>query len=617
MAPAQRSAPVRVALAAVLLCSFAAQGAELPSSRETWLRVQTANFTLYGNASEGKIREVGLTLERLRAVLLLLTRKLSANAPVPTTVYVFKNDATLKPYKPLYQGKPGNVAGYFLPSEVGNSIALTASWNSDPRPTIYHEYLHFFLQNNFPPVPRWYDEGVAEFYSTFQATDREARIGLTVEEHLALLREVPLMPMEKLFAVTYESPEYNEELKQGIFYAQSWAFVHYVMRGEQERKQQLSRFLQELHAGVPAVDAFRSSFRMEPAEMLSELSRYIRGSRFLYTVAKFSEMKIPTETISTRIERAEALVRLGELLSHLKDRLGDAEEHFRAVLAENATHAGALAGLAEVRMYQGKDREALELLGGAYAAGAEDFRVPYRYGSLLMRSIWERWDRTRAVTPELRDDLNAARAAFGQSIERNPDFPEARAALGRTFLYEAGDGTAAGIPHLEAAIRRLPSRTDIVMDLATVYERSGQEAKADALLHQALGPEAPRVLQEKKKERDFHRSLTRFDELLARQKGEDALVLLEQLVRDAPSDMKAGLQKELMNLRVSMEDIRNTNRYNQAGELMARGKYREALAGYEEVAAAARDPELAASARKQVDSIRRRLADRKRKRRAP
>ncbi|MFN2386887.1 MAG: hypothetical protein ABR576_11500, partial [Thermoanaerobaculia bacterium] len=129
---------------------------------------------------------------------------------------------------------------------------------------IYHEYPHFFLQNNFPPVPRWYDEGLAEFYSTFRATDREARIGLTVDEHVLLLRQVPLMPMEKLFAVTYESPEYNEELKQGIFYAQSSAFVHYLMRGEQDRKPQLSRFLQALMPALPPSTRFARAFRWSP-----------------------------------------------------------------------------------------------------------------------------------------------------------------------------------------------------------------------------------------------------------------------------------------------------------------------------------------------------------------
>ncbi|MFN2386889.1 MAG: hypothetical protein ABR576_11510 [Thermoanaerobaculia bacterium] len=155
------------------------------------------------------------------------------------------------------------------------------------------------------------------------------------------------------------------------------------------------------------------------------------------------------------------------------------------------------------------------------------------------------------------------------------------------------------------------------MDLATIYERTGQGAKADALLHQAPGPEAQPVLQEKKKEREFQRSLARFDELIAREKGEEALALMELLVRDAPSDMKPGLQTELLNLRVFVEDIRMVNRYNQAGELMAKGKYPEALAAFEEVAATAREPELAASARKQVDWLRRRLGERKPKRQAP
>lgn len=613
-APAPRSLRVILSIAVCLFGWTLARGAELPSSKDTWLRVQTANFTLYGNAGEGKIREVGLTLERLRAVLLLLTQKLSANAPVPTTVYVFKNDASLKPYKPLYQGKPANVGGFFLPTEVGNVIALTAAWNSDPRPLIYHEYLHFFLQNNFPPVPRWYDEGLAEFYSTFQANDSEARIGLTVDAHIGLLREVPLMPMEKLFAVTYDSPEYNEELKQGIFYAQSWAFVHYLMRGAPERKPQLVRFLQALNAGTPPVEAFHASFQMEPAQMLAELLRYIRGSRFLYTVAKFSEMKIPTGTTSAKVERPETLVRLGDLLAQLQDRLGDAEEHFRAVLSEDALHAGAQAGMAEVRMQQGREREALELYGGALAAGSQDFRVPYRYGDLLMRSVWERWNRALSVTSDLRDDLKEARGAFEKSIDRNPEFVPARAALGRTFLYETGGAAAVGIPHLEAAVRGLPSRRDLATDLATLYEQAGQQEKADGLSRRALGPESSQIGEENKKQREFNRALEQVDELVMQRKEGEALALMERLVQEAPADRREELQRELMILRVSVEDIRAVNRYNEARTLMVRGKYREALAGFEEIAATARSPELAAAAREKAQAIRRELGNRKSKR---
>ena len=138
-------------------------------------------------------------------------------------------------------------------------------------------------------------------------------------------------------------------------------------------------------------------------------------------------------------------------------------------------------------------------------------------------------------------------------------------------MYESGDAAAAGIPHLEAAVRRLPSRSDLALDLATLYEQSGQEAKADALLQDALGPEARRVLQEKKKQRDFYRALARLDELRARQKGEEALALLEQLVRESPPDMRDGLQKELLALRIAVEDIRRSIGTTKRATRWARG----------------------------------------------
>ena len=38
------------------------------------------------------------------------------NSPIPTTVVVFKNDDSYKPFKPVVDGKINKVAGYFLPS---------------------------------------------------------------------------------------------------------------------------------------------------------------------------------------------------------------------------------------------------------------------------------------------------------------------------------------------------------------------------------------------------------------------------------------------------------------------------------------------------------------------
>ena len=109
--------------------------------------MRTANFTLYGNATESKIKDVGLEMEKLRAVLADFSGR-PPRSPVPTSIVVFRDISELDPFRPLYKGKPRPVGGLFLSGRDGNHVALSAAWNLDARHTIYHEYLHQFLRSN-------------------------------------------------------------------------------------------------------------------------------------------------------------------------------------------------------------------------------------------------------------------------------------------------------------------------------------------------------------------------------------------------------------------------------------------------------------------------------------
>ncbi|MFN2386890.1 MAG: DUF1570 domain-containing protein [Thermoanaerobaculia bacterium] len=597
---------------ALSLGRAAAAGAELPSAEETWIRVQTAHFTLYGDASEGRIRDVGLDLERLRAVLLRLGGNLSAHTPVPTVIYVFRSDAALTPYKPVVDGKPRNLSAYFLPSADGNVIALTAAWNSNPSPIVYHEYLHFFMRNNFPPQPRWYEEGLAEYYSTFRANEREARIGLPVDEHVARLRQGSLMPLRTLLGVDEDSPEYVERSRQGLFYAQSWALVHFLLRSESGRKEQLAQFLARLRGGLPADEAFRASFGMDERELLAELSSYVRRSRFPYMVIRLPDLDVPTETRVAAMDREETLLRLGELLARISgETLGRAESHFRAVLAAAPSHPEALAGMGYVRMRQREDGEAAEFFRLSLESGSADFRVPFHYGTLRLKSLPIAGG---SLGPDERGVLADARGAFRKSSELNPEFAEARAALGRTYLWEEGSGAADGIPHLEAALRQLASRTDLAMELSSLYEAAGEEWKSEDLLRRILGRNAERVIEQKRRSAQFRRSLGQVNELLAAKKDAEALALMERLVGGAHGELREALEKEIAPLRRGVARNLAVRRYNEAMAKLHGPDYEAALAGFAEVAATAEDPELVKKARERVAEIREYLSWKKRQR---
>src|ERR1041384_2764643 len=211
------------------------------SAKDTWVSVRTKNFFLVGNAGEKDIRKVGLKLEQFREVFTRLFPKMKFNTPVPTTVVVFKSDASYVPFKP-----GPNVAGHFQAGPDVNYIALTTEvrGQQDPFSVIFHEYTHLLVENTFADAPVWFNEGLAEYYSTFMITDdQKLRLGTPIDNHVFLLRESKMLPLRTLFEVDYKSPHYNESKKQSIFYAQSWALMHYLIIGKAGKVEQLGKFM--------------------------------------------------------------------------------------------------------------------------------------------------------------------------------------------------------------------------------------------------------------------------------------------------------------------------------------------------------------------------------------
>jgi tetratricopeptide (TPR) repeat protein len=604
-----------IGAAAALLLSLAdAPAARLPSKTETWIRLQTAHFTIYSNGSESKAKDIGLEFERLRAALGLLKPNLRINTPLPTTVYVFRNDSTFEPYKPLYRGKPMPIGGLFQPTTDGNFIAVTATWNVDPRPRVYHEYLHDFVSNNLPPQPLWFSEGLAEFYSTFRATDTEVQIGRPVDDHVVRMRQEMLLSLERLFAVDRDSPEYNEQSRQGVFYAESWALVHYLMVGDPKRTAQLAQFLVLLAQGKPQREAFQEAFGApDTSKMLTDLVGYARGHRFLYMRIPLKDLKVESETTKTALGWEEAVVALGNLLAHgPEEALPAAEAHFQAAVASKAAGADALAGLGFVRMRQDRNAEAQEYLQRAVAADSRDFQAHFRYGQLRMRALSHDPIPASGLEGDRRKTVEEARAAFRRSIELNASFPEAHAALGQTYLFESEGKAADGIPELELAVKLLPSRADLALNLASLYARQGEEQKSEALL-KTLGPAAKPILDQKRVHSDWNQNVNRVNSLLTDGKEDEAIALMEQIVANAADSLKPALQEELEKLCAGAARNRSVRKYNQANEHWNRGELKAALAGFEEVASTATDASLAKAAQDKAKLAREALARKKRR----
>jgi len=444
-------------------------------AKDNWTSVRTKNFLLVGNAGEKDIRKVATRLEQFRDVFTRLFPSARFETPVPTTVIVFKSMSSYKPFN------FGNNAGYFQKGEDVNYITLTTELSAqNPYSVIYHEYVHLLVDNVSGNAPTWFNEGLAEYYSSFDIEeDRKAHLGDLIPYHLETLREEKLLPLRALFAVDQYSPYYNESGKRGVFYAESWALVHYLILGNGgQRVSQLGKFIQLIAANVKIEDAFTQAFQTTVEALEKELKKYIEGHTFKMQVATFEhKLEFDNEMKVAPLTEAEAQGYLGDLLLHIH-RLSDAEARLQQALTLDPKLTMAEASLGIVRARQGRFDEAKKALQEAVQGDSNNYLAHYYYAYALSR---EGMDANNFIRSYGSETAATMRTELRKAIELGPTFPESYRLLAFVNMV-TGEQLDDSINLLKRALALSPGRQDVTLDLAQIYLRQEKFDLARATL---------------------------------------------------------------------------------------------------------------------------------------
>ena len=324
---------LRFTAALLVACVVVALHATPAQAKDKWINLTTKNFNIISNADEGETRKLSLKLEQFHYIFSKLFN-LPAVRPIPTTVMVFKNDGSFKPYKPLYNGKPASLAGYFQPSQDENLIAIDIGANEQrPLSVIFHEYTHLVTSETRRVWPLWLREGLAEVYSSFEVQDNKVTLGNPISHHVFLLRDNKFIPLQTLFSVRHDSTIYNEREKQGIFYAQSWALCHYFMFGDKNgRRPQIVEFVNLIEQGVDADRAFKQAFKADTSEIEKQLRHYVGNSQYTINTYTLASTEGEKDIAVRPISEGEAQSYLGNLLART-NRMDEAEVLFKQAAA--------------------------------------------------------------------------------------------------------------------------------------------------------------------------------------------------------------------------------------------------------------------------------------------
>lgn len=459
--------PLRPAAAFLLLALLLGGSGALSGNEESWVEVRSPHYSAVSNAGEAEARAALRQFEAIREVFRKVLPEARTETGRPLTLVVLQDETSMRRFAPgPFEGQdPSRPAGRFLRSQdMDFAILRLDVQHQDRQPyfTLYHEFAHGIIHGNLGHVPAWLDEGIADFYGATEIRRDRVRIGQVPEARLDRLRRSALLPAEVFFTVDRDSPHYRQAGKTSLFYAQSWAAVHYLLMDPGAvQKGLLGRLVQALEEVSDPLAAHRRAFGDLPS-FIAALRTYARQPSFRFHDYDLALAPDDRGFAVRGLGRAEVLVLEAEALQ----RSGQ-PERARAPLKEALDLAPGLGrahlGLGYQAFQERSDGPARAHLLEAQRLDGQDFRTPYYLAALALRGAGE-----EAAVP-LR--------LLERCLALNPGFAPAHSLYGLALLRDP-DGRARALAASRRAVELEPATLAFRANLGEVCLALGEEAQA-------------------------------------------------------------------------------------------------------------------------------------------
>lgn len=428
----------------VLLILFSTTVTYATSSQ--WFAVKTNHFAVVSNTDLERSKLIAYKLEQFRSVLLQICPKLIAGVPTPTVVKVFKDTES---YYEALSGKytlPAVISGFV--ERKSNTITINDMFNISDNVS-YHEYIHVVTDGKRMPI--WFEEGIAQFYENFDVLGSKARLGEISASRLQSLRIGPLLKLKRLLALnSYQ--EIARETSLDLYYAQSWALIHFLLLHERgSKKEALKEYLQLLDRGKHFEEAFRQAFGTNFEDMDEAFEAYLHRSSFY-------SLELPLQEIDTEVE----IFSVGDLTLQFTNTQPNADllDILPNISALEAEHSWRyLPALRPVTNLTYPPETVIKV-----KQALEKFKEGCRWME--------------------QGKLQEALHSFEETIKLNPEFGPAYAHIG-TILSSRGDYEAAQLAY-EKARAVTPGYAGTYLNLAITQMETGKYDEAETAFKLAL-----------------------------------------------------------------------------------------------------------------------------------
>lgn len=445
-----------------------------------WVEVRSPNFSVITDAGDKRGREVALHFEQMRASFGTLMTNAHVNLPVPLQIVAFRNGKELRPFAPVFKGKATEVAGLFQGGDDRTFIMLDMSVDN-PWSVVFHEYAHQLMNGNLSiRTDAWFEEGFAEYFSSIEVDNKEARVGKIPEETYQILQQLGTMRVADLLRVQQYSKTYNESGDHRTsFYAESGLLVHYLYDNLLIPK--LADYFDALYNQKKTVEqALQQAFGMSPEQLDKLLRNYLSAGRYRYYPIPTPSGIVAAQFTETPVSLADAHAVLADIDAHSIDHHDRALSEFEEVLKADPNNVSALRGIGYAYLQQRDMEHAGEYFRRAAERDSKDPRVHY-YNALLMNGTGPG---TSTKSAEVKKELETA-------IALDPKLADAYSLL--AYAQAFSGEPEKGLATMKKAVELSPRNETYQFNLANILMANRKVDEAVTLLRGLAGSSNPEV----------------------------------------------------------------------------------------------------------------------------
>ncbi len=255
-----------------------------------WTEWSSQHFVVKTNLPATKVSELVTGYEQIYTVIEDVAFPYSTKPTGKTHVVVFRDRFEYEKFAP--RGTSG-VFRFLVPDPRATSMILVhGESTAESRQVFQHELVHRFVRFYFPGIPRWINEGLAQYYSTMAIEEGKVYLGRDLPDRRLRRGElwaakndpkwgtiltVPtgsLPTAQRLLdsgpadfsVLRRERGVLEEESKRVVlFYAAAWALIHVIKNGSESYPAMLDAFLVDLSAGTEPEVAWGEAFKFVSA----------------------------------------------------------------------------------------------------------------------------------------------------------------------------------------------------------------------------------------------------------------------------------------------------------------------------------------------------------------